>query len=433
MKPPMSNEKRSKIIMWAFFIALSLSHIVFWICNISTYGYSMMSIIPDYYEGAYMDFFNPFYAAQQYNPYKSGITATPLAILIGKFASSFTKNEVFNYDISYMQHFAEATLVMLIAVVMSAILLALAVFSAKKGNGIFKTWFILLVFFSTPFMFLYEMGSMVLFSAALIFVYIMGYDDDNKYVREFSHIALAVATGLSLYPIIFIILSYRKKRLGNAFRCLIYSFIIFFAPIFALGGIGRLGYYFDNIKAVTDKALKTGIAYRIDIISGINLISLCIGKGLVNSNAAKLIIWAVIVIILIVTACVSKSKWRTILALSLITACAPFMSMQSQAAYLIIPLVFLIDSDEERIEADFIYTALFILMLAPVAIKDCIINFKGNNGSEVYLYSLICTLSVFLMTIMLCIETIASPLSGIELSKRKREYAKLKASEEKNK
>lgn len=429
MKPPMSNEKRSKIIMWAFLIALTLSQIFFLISNMVTYGYSMHSIIPGYYEGAYLDFFKPFYSSNEFNPYKTGLTDTPLTVLIGKLLSSFTKNAIFNYDISYMQHFAEATLVLFMAISFSAVLFAITFFSVKKGHGLLKAWFLFLIFFSTPFIYIFEQGSMVLFTVTLILLYISGYDSDSKCIRELSHIALAIATGLSAYPIIFIILSYRKKRFGNAFRCLVYSFFIFFLPIFAFGGLGRLGYYFDNIKAVITDALSSGIAYRIDIISGLNLISLCLGKGLIESNALKLVLWAVILVILLVCTCISKSKWRTVLALSLIAACGPFISMQANIAYLIIPLIMLIDSEENRIEADFIYTFLFIIMLAPIAIKDCIVNLAGNTGSEVYIYSLICTVSVFLMILMLCIETVAAPLSGIELSKRKREYAKQEAAE----
>ncbi len=427
MKPPMSNEKRSKIIIWAFLIALSISHVVFWILNISTYGYSMHSIINNYYSDSYKDFFNPIYYATQNNPYSEGLTATPLMLLAGKFASYFIKHDIFGYNISFLQHFSESTLVLFMAMMMAGLLFALVIFSHKKGNKALSVWFIFLIFFSTPFMFLYERGSIILLTTALTCIYVYGYDSDNKVTREFSHIALAVAAGLSIYPIVFIILSFRKKRLPNAFRCLLYFALLFFLPIFAFGGLGRLGYYFANIKAAISNAFSTGIAYRIDIISGINLISLCMGKGLVETTPILIIIWAIIVLVLFVCACTSKSKWRTVLALSLIAACAPFMAGEQAVAYLIIPLIMLIDSDEERIEADFIYTGLYIIMLAPIAIKDCIVNLSGNNGAEVYIYSLICTVCVFFMVLMLFIETVAAPLSGIELSKRKREYAKLNA------
>ncbi|MDE6025172.1 MAG: hypothetical protein K2G45_06960 [Lachnospiraceae bacterium] len=427
MKAPMSNEKRSKIIIWAFLIALSASHVIFWICNMSTYGYSMHAIIYNYYNESYLDFFKPIYNAVQSNPYKDGLTATPLMLFVGKFAGYFIKHDVFGYNISFLQHFTESTLILFMAMMISSLLFALVIFSHKKGNKVMTTWFIFLIFLSTPFMFLYEQGSIILLTAALTCIYVYGYDSDDKVIRECSHIALAVASGLSIYPIIFIILSFRKKRIPNALRCLLYFALLFFLPIFAFGGLGRLGYYFANIKAAAVDALSTGIAYRIDIISGINLLSLCMGKGLIESTPALLIIWGIIVLILLVCACTSKSKWRTVLALSLIAACAPFMAKEQSVAFLIIPLIMLIDSEEERIEADFIYTGLYIIMLAPIAIKDCIVNLAGNNGSEVYIYSLICTLCVFFITLMLCIETVAAPLSGIELSKRKREYAKLTA------
>ncbi|MCM1273317.1 MAG: glycosyltransferase 87 family protein [Clostridium sp.] len=426
MKPPMSNEKRSKIIIWAFLIALSISHVIFWIVNMSTLGYSMHAIINNYYTESYLDFFKPVYYAVKNNPYSEGLTATPLMLLLGKFAGYFFKHDIFSYDISFLQHFSESSLVLFMAMMMAGLLFALVIFSHKKGNRVMAAWFIFLVFFSTPFMFLYERGSIILLTAALTCIYVYGYDSDDKVTREFSHVALAVAAGLSIYPIIFIILSFRKKRIPNVLRCLLYFALLFFLPVFAFGGLGRLGYYFSNIKTAAENALSAGIAYRIDIISGINLISLCLGKGLIESRGALLVIWAVIVLVLLVCACISKSKWRTVLALSLIAASAPFMAGEQAVAYLILPLIMLIDSDEERIEADFIYTGLYIIMLAPIAIKDCVVNLAGNNGRELYIYSLICTVCVFFMVLMLCIETVAAPLSGIELSKRKREYAKLK-------
>lgn len=427
IKAPMSQDTRNSIIKWSFFIALSLSHLIIWISSITTLGHSMSSVIMNYYNSSFMEFFKPMYYSLKSNPYADGLTATPLTLLIGYAASFFVKHDVFNYDISYMQHFAESMLPFMMIMFVSVVMFALVIYANKKGSNVFKVWFVFLILLSAPFLFMYEQGSMILITVTLVYLYICGYDSDVKSTRELAHVALAVATALSVYPVIFIILSLRKKHYMNALRTAVYSLALFILPVLFFGDLGLLGYYFSNIKDVVNTALSDGIAYRVDIISGLNLISLCTNNGLISSKALLLTLWAVILIILVVTACISRSKWRTVLALSLIAACGPFMAKQYCIAYLIIPLVMLLDSEEERIEADFIYTGLFVIMLAPVAIKDCVVNLSGNNGYELYIYSLICTTCVLFMILMLCIETVAAPLSGIELSKRKREYAKLQA------
>lgn len=432
IKPPMSQDTRNNIIKWAFFIGLSLSQIVFWVFSVNTWGYNMHSIIFNYYNTSFMDFFKPFYNSLESNPYKSGITSTPFTLLIAKFLTNFAKHDVFGYDVSFMQHFAESMLVLIVVTVFAVMIFSITVFANKKGNSFFKFWFLALVLLSAPFLFMYEQGSMILITVTLTYLYIIGYDAENKIIREFAHVALAVAVALSVYPLVFIILSFKKKRVGNGLRFLLYSAVLFFIPLFAIGGVGKLGFYFDNIKAIVKTAFTDGISYRVDLISGFNLVSLCMGYGLIESNVLLMILWGIVVVILFVCAFVTKSKWRCILALSLIACTVPFYSVESQLAYLILPLIFFLDTKEERIEADFIYTVLYIIILCPLTIKDCIVNLSGNGNPELYIYSLLCTTAVSIMVFMLCIETVAAPLSGVELSKRKREYAKLQAKQKEN-
>lgn len=430
MKEPMSNDKKNKLILLSFLISLSIVHILFWISLTITKGYSFNSIIYSYFSSSVMDFFQPLVAATHNAPYdffegEFNITATPFALLILKFFSGLIKGDVFNYNTSFFIHFTESMIVYMMFLLFTVTAVSLIVFSLKKGNNAIKAWFIFLLIFSTPFIYIYEQGSTVILAVIFTYLYVLGYDNDSKIIRQLSLIALAIATGLKVFPILFIILTFRKKRIGEGFLAFVYSAIFFFVPAFFFEGLGTLQSYLNNIgTAIEGYTTVLGTAYRVDIFSGLDTISLCLGNGIMTYGVLKIIIWAVLVISLLICAFISKSAWRRVLAITLLVTSAPVFSNYSSLAFMVIPLTMFLDTDEKREGADFLYEILFIIMLAPIAIKDCIVDFELNPGNELYIYSFLCTCAVTIMIFVLSIETLGAPLAGIELSKKKREMMK---------
>ena len=68
-----------------------------------------------------------------------------------------------------------------------------------------------------------------------------------------------------------------------------------------------------------------------------------------------------------------------------------------------------------------VHIFLFVLVMAPLAIMDCIINFEQNAGYEIYLHSYLVSVAIMLFIFMLFIETVTMPLAGIELNDPKPE------------
>ena len=65
---------------------------------------------------------------------------------------------------------------------------------------------------------------------------------------------------------------------------------------------------------------------------------------------------------------------------------------------------------------DMVHVFLFVLVMAPLAITDCIISFEQNTGYEIYLHSYLVSVAIMLFIFMLVIETVTMPLAGIELN-----------------
>lgn len=418
----MTNEKKNKLMLWIFLASMTVFQIIFVISLAVSHGYAMEGVTFYYFMDSYMDYFNVQSWSLQDNPYSNMYCVyAPLCVLFYRFTTIFTKAEVYDYVPQMYSHFSEATYNVMLFNIFTAVVLALIIFSIKKGNTTIKMWFTILILMSTPFTFLYERGNVLLIAVTTLLLFILGYDSDKKWVRELSYIALAISAVFKIYPAVFGFLILKKKRIAEAFHCLIYGLALFILPAFAYDGFDTFRQMFENLSKVNESYKGLGIGYRIDIKSGIDALSLSLGNGLMEAGPLKTTLWAILILGLAICAIISKSKWRTVLALTLIAITSTGYSWNYNLTFLCIPLILLLDSDEERTSGDFIYLILMIFTMAPLAFQDCIVSLDGNQGYEVYLYSYVATISTILMVIILVLETLTSPLKKIELDPKKRE------------
>lgn len=431
MKKPttkkLTNTQKSKIVFCLFFISLTLTQLVMYISAIASKGYSMHSIIFSYYNDSYMDFFNPLNISLLKNPYSSSNIGeyslySPLYILLFRFLSYFAKSDVYEYDKSYYTHFSETTLIYVFFAAITTAAISIIIYNIKKGNTMTKVWFLFLCLFSAPMIYNYERGNIIILALIFLFLFILNYDSEKAYVRHLSLVSLALAVAIKPYSIIFIVLLLREKRFKDTILEVIYSVLLYIIPAFFVGGLSVIGKMISKIPDVINQIQDGGAAYRTDIFAGLDILSMSLGyKVLPNDSIIKYIIWAVLVIVLIVCGFISKSKWKRVLALTLIVIAGPFAELETSLILLFIPLILCLDSEEERKAMDMVHIFLFILVMAPLAIMDCIINFEQNTGYEIYLHSYLVSVAVMLFIFMLVIETVTMPLAGIELNDPKPE------------
>ena len=434
MKKPvtkkLSNEQKGKITFCIFFISLTLTQLVMYISAIASKGFSMHSIIFSYYSDSYMDFFNPFNISLLKEPYNSSNIGeysfySPLYMILFRFLTYFAKSDIYEYDKSYLTHFSETTLIYVFFTAITTAALSIIIYNVKKGNTITKVWFLFLCLFSAPMIYNYERGNIIIIALFFLFLFVLNYDSDTAYIRHLSLVSLALAVAVKPYAIIFIVLLLREKRFKDSVLSLIYSALLYIIPSFFVGGLSTIGKMFNKIPDVINQIQEGGAAYRTDIFAGLDILSMSLGYNpLSNSSPVKYIIWGILVIGLIVCGFISKSKWKRILALTLVVIAGPFAELETSLILLFIPLVFCLDSDEERKAMDMVHIFLFVLVMAPLAIVDCIIDFEKNIGYEIYLHSYLVSVAIMLFIFMLFIETVTMPLAGIELNDPKPEINK---------
>ena len=426
----LTNEQKGKITFCIFFIALSLTQLVLYISAIASKGFAMNSIMFNYYTDTYMDFFTPFKASLLKEPYNSSNIGeysfySPLYILLFRFLTYFANSEVYEYDRSYLTHFPETNLIYVFFTAITVAALSIVIYNIKKGNTVTKVWFLFLCLFSAPMIYNFERGNIIIIALFFLFLYILNYNSEKAYARHLSLVALALAVAIKPYAIIFVVLLLREKRWKDSLLSLLYSILLYVIPSFFVGGLSVIGKIFEKIPDVINQIQDGGAAYRTDIFAGLDMLSMSLGYNpLSNNSPVKYIIWAILIISLIVCGFISKSKWKRVLALTLVVVAGPFAEYETSLILLFIPLILCLDSDEERKAMDMVHVFLFVLVMAPLAITDCIISFEQNTGYEIYLHSYLVSIAIMLFIFMLFIETVTMHLAGIELNDPKTENTK---------
>ena len=426
MKKPvtykLNSAQKNKIVFCIFFISLTLTQLVMYISTIASGGYAMHSLIFNYYNDSYMDFFNPLNISLLKYPYTSANIGeyslySPLYILLFRFLSCFAKDEVYTYDKSYYTHFSETTLIYVMFTAVTVSGLAILIYNIKKGNKITKIWFLFLCLLSAPMIYNLERGNIIIIALFFLFLYVLNYNNESKLVRHMSLICLALAVGIKPFAIVFLVLLLREKRFKDTLLGILYSVLIYVIPSFFLGGLSVIGKIINKIPDVIKYIQDGGVAYRTDIFAGMDTLAMSLGYNpMPNDSPVKYIIWGVLIISLIVCAFISKSQWKRVLALSLFVIAGPFAEYETSLILLFIPLVLCLDSEDERKAMDMVHIFLFVVVMAPVIIMDCIINLNQPTGYEIYLHSYLVLISIMLFIFMLFIETVTMPLAGIELN-----------------
>lgn len=110
-----------------------------------------------------------------------------------------------------------------------------------------KRWlFTFAVIFSFPFVFLYERGNTVFFCIIFMILFAQNYDSEHRGAREAGLLALAFATSIKIYPVLFGVVLLADKRYREAARFALYVLLMFLVPSFFFGGpVSILRSFFD--------------------------------------------------------------------------------------------------------------------------------------------------------------------------------------------
>ncbi len=320
---------------------------------------------------AFMDFYNSIQYGMKPYQYKTIYPAfiSVLYGLFGKFVPSFPVSE-HAYEIRASQM---GSVIYVIYSVFLCGFLGWLVASFKRGGSIEKICFVLVLFFSRPFLFAFERGNSVVLTLFFIMLFLKWYASPDNKLRLCAYIALGLATGIKIVPFILVLLILRRREYMNAIIASVITGVIFFVPFFFLdGNIWTLANnmrsaisMFQGFSYMPDGTIKiTGYGAYVNFVNLMNFL----GRSL-NFNAffiGKYLNYLILILgCCIVFAKRDMEEWKAVTILMGLMILCPGFSAIYNLIYMIPPLILYINHYEKYHKSADVFLFLFIVMMVP--------------------------------------------------------------------
>lgn len=275
-----------------------------------------------------------------------------------------------------MQFFA--ILPFLLLITFSICILAITVFNIKQGSILEKSFMTFLTISSIGILFAIERGNFVILAIPLVVVFFASTKSKNKYFIEFGLICLAIASGIKIYPCLFILILLNKENISRFIRGSIYILIAFFMPFLKFSGI-------EGFKGMLN-ALNhgTGSGERVGTLN-LSALPWTIGRlaGVSTSEIEKIlplfkIMSLLLLLTLILLFFITKSEWKKYTIITCIIILFTGTSHTYMLSFFIIPIISFLDRENSN-ATDIIFTLLFYFLFGIVPIKT---NYYIENLRE---------------------------------------------------
>jgi len=359
--------KKSISPMNLFLIISGFGILGFFIIVVPKYGEEAFRwlVMEHNYNFQFGDYYRPVMVAENLETVytnKINIPYPPLAFLIfhwlwkiGAKNADFSWTEWQKYE-AYQYNLLLLFMLMLITIVLMTMV-------AKKilsnYTDLQSGAFLVFILCSAPFyQGVIERGNIVLMALALLLFAVLYRNSENKVVREFSLIFIALAAGLKIYPAVFGLLYLKDKRWAESVRLIMYGMIFFFLPFLFTGGIpGILGFFARMKKLSGNYTVGLWTSIRCFMASAYDYLNLNWNIQFVSK--ALEIFFALVSIMMFF---IEKREWKSILYLcGIMTLCTP-RSFRYNSIFMIIPILLLFAENKKNVcgrKIDLLYSALF--------------------------------------------------------------------------
>lgn len=316
-----------------------------------------------------MDHFNSLLATAERRPYTvHHITYPPLAaMLYYLFFSLLDKRFVAqviagnaSFSARDLRHYSFAVIPYILFTLLSLLLIALTIRHALKLSDKEKTATILGVVLSCGVISALDRGNNILFILGLLMFYTLFYDSENKVMAELALLALAVATGLKLYPVVFGVLLVRKHKYWQGFRAVGYILLALFLPFFFFEGWEAIRLWMENFLLAKVRYVHPG---------ALNLDSILRSFGLVLEtelpDILRTLFMALYVFVGLLGAIVYKEGYKSVAFCSFAIIGFAGVSPKYTLALTCLPLVVLLAHGVKK-WLDWVYFALLTLLNLPL-------------------------------------------------------------------
>lgn len=360
--------------------------------------------------GIYPDLFESVRDAANHYPYDWKAIYPPLIYTVLYFFSKLVPG-----DYVTLGGFADAsetpngllvgTLFLMIVTVAVCVLAAERL--GLKNRGLLGLMTVLV--FSPAYLFMLERGNVVILALLFLEYYTFNYESDDPVKRELALIALAFATCMKLYPVIFGVLL-RKDKLKEATRCIVYGLVLFIVPFFAMDGLKEIPHLFENITKISADTIAStkGFGYGFKVNVG-NIWGAITERLGLNGSGVELvgsILLLVVVVQIVAVVLLAQEKWEKIYGLTMILTLIPSFSWIYNEIYLLIPFVLYFAAHKTMKRSDWVYIILFSLITVPLPYASFFNSLPGFH--KVSLSTLTGNVAMLALLLLLCVKSVAA-------------------------
>lgn len=362
--------------------------------------------------GTFMSFFDPLVHAIERSPELLSEATAMGAIIYKMFALAFGYNalETLSNDSAYTyvgtavtRMYQQYLFFFMVYILVVTALILISLFVLKKGRILERWTFVILVLLSSPFLFLFEQGSLIILALTLVLVFFVTYNDSsNKFFKESGLFAFGLAAAIEPSLFIMMLFLFFEKRYKEFKKALLYGIILFILPYIlmwssysALGletvlpyQIGRTGFFNVSFSGfLSCLGNHTGIGLRDWLIQGFSIVIAACG---------------------FVAASFANAKWERLLLLTCIMIGIVEWAPVYNLVFLVVPLLFFLDSQEKRRLIDYFILLLLAAILVPKA-------WMGLFGEDLSAPANLDSLCIVLISLVLIVENIRNRILSRKL------------------
>jgi len=399
----MANKKNIDCIKIVFYASMVIALIYLVIFGIVTNEAPYKFLIYNYGNDMNVDFWKCVQDNLTMQPYLNNSSYPALACLFfGFFAKQIPVEADGGFDFS-----APVNNILFLAYMLVAVCAFINILnSAKAGNQFEKAFFGSIILLSAPYIYMFERGNLIFVALLFLMAFVFGKDSKNKYVRELAYICLGIAAALKIYPAVFGLLLIKDKNYKAAVRTTLYGIAFFVIPFFAYGGISDMYRMYTDIRFAEDQFAGTGLGGKVNLSATISVIIGFLGIDYMAPFVQKVfVVLPYIYMIFAVIACMfHKSKWKICTLLVSLIILVPAFSFVYTLIFLIIPLVFFLDTNEKRTWIDWACLICFIGIMIPIVHNPTELLKNFQTGFDYVLSTFIQGIAVLVISGILVLE-----------------------------
>jgi hypothetical protein len=229
---------------------------------------------------------------------------------------------------------------------------------------------------SGVFIYSLERANIIFFAVLFLGIFLFFYKSTDPVLREIAYLALACATALKVYPVVFGILILKDRRWFAAIRTMLYGIAAFFLPFFFFyGGLSNFKQLLSNVEENSIFYLFVTPSYRLGWLP----LFLCTNIDFSNYQS-----WInfgnILMLIAVILSFFMKSQWKTVTLLTCAIITSPINSAYYCGLFLFAAIILFLNENEHSC-FDIIYLLLFIVVLNPfqfIANGEAITIFVAN-------------------------------------------------------